>query len=140
MYGELASVRDVVNLSPEETLDRAEAFLTSLGYFTLLRDDTSLVAKRDQPGRGPDEGVLNLKVVANRQPGGGVLIRVRGNDREGVRQHQAQWSEWAESLPKKKDPMPSASEAETQELTPPSDSADRTFPEDTASGTGLERD
>lgn len=67
--------------------------------------------KRDEPGRLADEGVLHLKVVANPQSSGGVLIKVRGNDREDVRKHQAEWSEWAKSLPKK-DPGPSASEAE----------------------------
>jgi len=44
MYGELASIRDVVDLSLEETLDQAEAFLIRLGYTTLLRDDISLEA------------------------------------------------------------------------------------------------
>jgi hypothetical protein len=130
MYGQLASVRDVVNLSPEETLDCAEEFLVSLGYTTLLRDDTSLVAKRDEPGRRTNEGVLNLKVVADPQPDGGVLIRVRGNDREGVRQHQAQWSEWAEGLPKRQIPGPPTSEADTQEDAMPAGDASNGASED----------
>jgi hypothetical protein len=35
------------------------------------------------------------------QSGGGVRIKVRGNDRKAVRDHQAAWLEWSETLPKR---------------------------------------
>ena len=88
MYGELASIREAVDLSPKEALDAAEGFLARLGYDTLSRNDASLIVKRDEPERPLEKGVLNLKVVVYPQPKGGVLIKVRGNDQEGAQQHQ----------------------------------------------------
>src|SRR5687767_10132023 len=35
------------------------------------------------------------------QPGGGVQIKVRGNDFEGVQARQTEWMGWSESLPRK---------------------------------------
>jgi hypothetical protein len=51
VYGELASIREVVGYSPEEALDAAEAFLVQLGYVALARGATSLTVKRDEPNR-----------------------------------------------------------------------------------------
>jgi hypothetical protein len=42
-----------------------------------------------------------LTVATVTQPDGGVRITVRGNDRDGVQEHQAEWLEWSESLSKK---------------------------------------
>ena len=101
MYGELASIRETVNLSEQEALDNAETFLTQQGYRPVQRTDTSLIVERQTPGDASEKSSLNLTVVAIPQPEGGVLIKVRGNDREGVEARQAQWIEWSESLPKK---------------------------------------
>ena len=103
MDGELASVRGVVDLSPKAALDEAEAFLTRLGYMSVQRTDTSLVAERRQPDRAQGQEAPSLAVEAVPQMGGGVWIRVRGNDREGVQEQQAAWTEWSENLPKKQD-------------------------------------
>ncbi len=99
--GELASVRGVVDLSPEAALDEAEAFLTRLGYISVQRTDTSLVAERRQPDRAEGQKAPSLTVRAVPQMGGGVGIRVRGTDREGMQEQQAAWVEWSENLPKK---------------------------------------
>jgi hypothetical protein len=116
VYGELASITEVVDHSPAEALDAAEAFLVQLGYVTLARGAVSLTVKRDEPGRPKEKGVLNLTVAIFPQPGGGVLIKIRGNDREGVRERQSEFAEWAESLPKMGAASPS--EAETREMPP----------------------
>jgi len=42
-----------------------------------------------------------LTVATVTQPDGGVRITVRGNDRDGVQEHQVEWLEWSESLSKK---------------------------------------
>jgi hypothetical protein len=34
-------------------------------------------------------------------PDGGVRIRVRGNDREGLKERQGLWQLWVKNLPKK---------------------------------------
>jgi hypothetical protein len=60
--GELASVRGVVDLSPEAALDEPEAFLTRLGYISVQRTDTSLVAERHQPDRAEEQKAPNLTV------------------------------------------------------------------------------
>jgi hypothetical protein len=100
MYGELASIRETVDLSEREALNSAETFLTQEGYRLVQRTDSSLTVERQTPGDASEKSSLNLTVVAEPQPEGGVLIRVRGNDREGVEERHAQWIEWSESLPK----------------------------------------
>jgi len=50
--------------------------------------------------------MFKLIVMALPQPGGGVRIKVRGNDREAVRDHQAAWLEWSETLPQRETPRP----------------------------------
>jgi hypothetical protein len=116
VYGELASIREVIDLSPEEVLDAAEVFLVKFGYITLARKPDSLTVKREEAGRPTEMGVLNLTVAVYPQPGGGVLIKIRGNDREGVRERQSEFAKWAESLPKRG--AASLGDAEKQELPP----------------------
>src|SRR5215210_7578756 len=101
MYGELGSIKGIVDLSPEHALDEAEAFLASLGYSILRRTSTTLTAERRPPDRPAQQAVPNLTVVAMPQPQGGVQIKLRGNDFEGVRARQTEWMGWSESLPRK---------------------------------------
>lgn len=49
MDGELASVRGIVDLSSQEALDRAEAFLMQQGYTRVSRADDSLTVERRLP-------------------------------------------------------------------------------------------
>ena len=58
MYGELASIKEVVSLTPEEALDSAGTFLARLGYATLVSHDVSLTVKRDEPDRPKERGYL----------------------------------------------------------------------------------
>jgi len=101
MYGELASVQGIVDLSPQEALDRAEGFLASQGYIIGQRTYTTLTAQRQAGGETGGEDLPNLTVALAPQPDGGVRITVRGNDQAGVQERQAAWIEWSESLPKK---------------------------------------
>ena len=102
MYEELASVREVVDLSPSQALDEAEYFLVGQGYIVVNRTATTLTAERKvTEGTAGEEGAPKLLVMAVPQPDGGVRIKVRGDDREGVREHQAQWTDWEECLPKR---------------------------------------
>ena len=98
----LASVRGVVDLSPHEALDEAQDFLTRQGYGVTYRTSTTLTVKRQVSDNATgQESIFKLIVVALPQSGGGVRIKVRGNDREAVRDHQAAWLEWSETLPKR---------------------------------------
>ena len=107
MYEELASVKEIVNLSPQEALRSAQTFLSQQGYRVVQRTEESLtVSRRDEATSEPPS--LNLTVVAQPQPQGGVRIRVRGNDREGVQASQAEWKRWADGLPKKEGPQESS--------------------------------
>src|SRR5829696_6954327 len=101
MYGELASIKGIVDLSPEHALDEVEAFLASLGYSILRRTSTTLTAERRSPDQPAGQDVPNLTVVATPQPQGGVQIKIRGNDFEGVQARQTEWMGWSESLPRK---------------------------------------
>jgi hypothetical protein len=103
MYGELASVRGVVDLSPQEALGEAETFLIGQGYEIVQRTETSITAQRRAPASG-EAILLNLTVAAIPQPQGGVVVKVRGNDQEGVQERQAAWMQWSESLPKRAEP------------------------------------
>ena len=57
MYEELASVRGVVDLTPEAALDEAETFLAGLGYMTVQRTDARCLQRAASPaekkGRKP---------------------------------------------------------------------------------------
>ena len=103
MYEELASIRSIVDLSHDAALDEAETFLTRLGYMSVQRTETSLSTERRQSDRAEGQEPFGLTVEVIPQSRGGVRLRVMGNDREGVRERQAAWTEWSESLPKKPD-------------------------------------
>jgi hypothetical protein len=97
---ELGSIREPVALSPQEALDSAEALLTEQGYKVTDRTETSVTAVR-RKGEGLfGHSLRDLTVVAQPLPQGGVQIKLRGNDREGVRDRRAEWSGWGKSLPK----------------------------------------
>src|SRR5215204_6122780 len=116
----LASVRGVVDLSPHEALDEAQDFLIRQGYSLSYRTSTTLTVKRQVSDNATgQESIFELIVVALPQSGGGVRIKVRGNDREAVRDHQAAWLEWSETLPKRETEQPEAAatmESVTREI------------------------
>ena len=137
MDGELASVRGVVDLSPNEALDEAEDFLTRQGYSVTYRTTTTLTVKRQfSDSATGQESVFKLVVMALPQSGGGVRMKVRGNDREAVRDHQAAWLEWSETLPKRETEPPEAAatigvprETVGQEAPRPTTAADNDVPQ-----------
>ena len=100
-YGELASIKEVVDLSPQQALDEAQTFLVRQGYSIMQRRGESLTVQRRFPNQTVEQNTLNLTVTALYQPEGGVRISARGNDREGVKEWQSAWTEWSEGLPKK---------------------------------------
>ncbi len=51
MSEELASVKEIVNLTSGEALDRARAFLMRQGYRPVHRTDTCLIVERFRPSR-----------------------------------------------------------------------------------------
>jgi hypothetical protein len=120
MYGQIASVRGAVDLSPQESLDQTQSFLTQQGYTIARRSDYALIAER--PPLDTDVGhPLDTDVEQNKRylmitalplPHGGVHLRVRGNDRERVQEQQAAWTEWSEGLPKKAEVHPDESRAQ----------------------------
>ena len=77
----------------------------------------------------------NLAVVVFPQPGGGVLVKIRGNDQEGVRERQFEFAEWAEGLPKR-GVVTTLSEGETREMTLPHRHANGAEQAGSAYGTG----
>ncbi len=100
MYEELTSGKEVVDLSPSQALDRAEYFLVGQDYVVVRRTATTLTAEREGAAAG-QEGTPKVVVMAVPQPGGGVRIKVSGNDREGVQERRGLWRLWAENLPKR---------------------------------------
>ena len=103
MYEELTSGKEVVDLSPPQALDRAEYFLVGQGYVVVQRTATTLTVEREGPeGAAGQEGASKVVVMAVPQPDGGVRIKVRGNDREGVHERRGLWKLWAENLPKRR--------------------------------------
>jgi hypothetical protein len=101
MDGELASVRGIIDLSPQEALDSAEAFLMQQGYTRVSRADDSLTVERRPPDQAAEQEPPRLTVSAVSQPGGGVRMAVSGDDRQGLQERQDAFMEWSESLPKK---------------------------------------
>lgn len=91
MYGELASVKGTVDLSPQDALDRAEGFLAAQGYVIGQRTYTTVNAQRRAESEGGEQNLLTLTVAVAPLPEGGVRITVRGNDQDGVQQRQAAW-------------------------------------------------
>jgi hypothetical protein len=103
VYEELTSGKEVVDLSPPQALDRAEYFLVGQGYVVVQRTATTLTVEREGPeGAAGQEGASKVVVMAVPQPDGGVRIKVRGNDREGVHERRGLWKLWAENLPKRR--------------------------------------
>jgi hypothetical protein len=103
VYEELTSGKEVVDLSPPQALDRAEYFLVGQGYVVVQRTATTLTVEREGPeGAAAQEGASKVVVMAVPQPDGGVRIKVRGNDREGVHERRGLWKLWAENLPKRR--------------------------------------
>ena len=87
MQEDLASIREIVDLSPQEALDSDQEFLTRQGYGVALRTPTTLTVERqDSGGRAEYER---------------VHIKVSANYREGVQEQQKEWLACSESLPKK---------------------------------------
>ena len=74
MNEELASVREVIDLSPQEALDSAQALLVQQGYSIEHRTITTLTAERPNHGDAAGEGNLNLVITAIPQPQGGIKV------------------------------------------------------------------
>ena len=102
MANELAAVSESIDLLPREVLDRAEAFLGEQGYSVVHRMFTSLTTERTLPDSagGQEKWTITILVLPERE--GGLRLKVLGNDVDGVREQQAKWIEWSESLPKRK--------------------------------------
>ncbi len=95
---ELLSIKGVVDLPPPRALDKAQGFLERQGYTVVRRTATTLTAElRDRDYTV--SGAPRLVIMAVPQPEGGVKIKVRGTDREGVRERQGLWVLWAKGLP-----------------------------------------
>jgi hypothetical protein len=102
VYEELTSGKEVVDLSPPQALDRAEYFLVGQGYVVVQRTATTLTVEREgSQGAAGQEDAPKVVVMAVPQPDGGVRIKVRGSDREGLQERQGLWNLWAENLPKR---------------------------------------
>ncbi len=102
MYEELTSIREIVDLSPPQVLDRAEYFLARQGYIIVNRTATTLTVERGgSEGTAGQGGAPKMVVMAVPQHEGGVRIKVKGNDHEGAQERQALWELWAENLPKR---------------------------------------
>ena len=110
MANELAAVSESIDLLPQEILDRAEVFLREQGYGVVHRMFTSLTAERTLPNSagGQDKWTITILILPER--GGGLRLKVLGNDIDGVREQQAHWVEWSESLPKWKPREPRSQE------------------------------
>lgn len=103
MYEELTPDKVVVDLSPPQALDRAERFLAGQGYVVAQRTATTLSVTRKGSGcTAGQESSQKLVVMAVPQPNGGVKIKVRSDEREGVQQRRSLWKLWAENLPKRR--------------------------------------
>jgi len=100
MYEELGNVKEPVALTPQEALDSAVALLVQQGYSIAQRTGAVVTAERRKKSGMCGQVSLYVAVGVRELPEGGVQIKLRGNDREGVRDRQAEWSRWAESLPK----------------------------------------
>jgi hypothetical protein len=103
MYEEVTSGKEVVDLSPPQALDRAETFLVGPGYIVVHRTATTLTVEREgSEDAAGQAGAPKLVVMAVPQPEGGVMIKVRDDDRKGVQERQGLWKLWVENLPKRR--------------------------------------
>jgi hypothetical protein len=101
MHGNLASIRETVDLAAAELLDAALTFLISHGYRTIERRGTSLTVTRHDQTDAEAGDQPHLTVLALPEPEGGVQVTVRGTDRDGVHERQREWADWANGLPKR---------------------------------------
>jgi hypothetical protein len=103
MYEEPISGNEVIDLSPSQALDKAEYFLIGQGYVVEQRTATTLtVTRRGSESTAGRESTPKVVVMAVPQPDGGVKIKVRGNDSEGLQGRQGLWKLWTENLPKRR--------------------------------------
>ncbi len=100
MYDDLGTVEEPVAISPREALDSAAALLAQQGYEVAQRTETSISVVRRKKEGFFGHSLRNLTVAVRTLPRGGVEIKLRGNDREGVQERRAEWSRWEEGLPK----------------------------------------
>lgn len=102
MYEELTSGKEIIDLSPPQALDRAEYVLVRQGYVVVHRTATMLTVERGG-SEGPvrQEGAPKVVVMAAPQLDGGVRIKGRGDQREGLQERQGLWKLWVENLPKR---------------------------------------
>jgi hypothetical protein len=100
-HGELATIKEVVDLSPQQALEEAQTFLVRQGYSIMECRGESLTVQRRLPIQKVEQNTLDLTVTALHQSEGGVQISVKGKDHEGAKEWQSAWMEWSESLPKK---------------------------------------
>jgi hypothetical protein len=100
VYEELLSVKGVVALPPPRALDKAQSFLERQGYALVSRTATTLTVERRGGDHAPGaSSAPTLVVMAVPQPEGGVKMKVKGTDRDGVRERQGLWTLWAKGLP-----------------------------------------
>ena len=114
MQGNLASIRETVDLAATEVLDAALTFLMSHGYRTTGRTDTSLTVTRAGLAEAENDPP-HLTVSALPQPEGGVQVMVRGTDRDGVQERQREWADWANGLPKRTSSQDATRQMEVRE-------------------------
>jgi hypothetical protein len=100
LYEELGSIKEPVELSPTEALTSAEELLRRQGYRIIHHTHVMVVGKRENAIGLVTRGAVHLAVFARPHPEGGLRITLQGDDREGVRERQEEWSRWAEGLPK----------------------------------------
>lgn len=73
------------------------------GYVVVNRTATTLTVERGgSEGAAGQEGAPKVVVMAVPQPEGGVRIKVRDDDREGLQERQGLWKLWTENLPKRR--------------------------------------
>jgi hypothetical protein len=101
VYEELTPDKVVVDLSPPQALDKAEHFLAGQGYVVVQRTATTLTVTRVGSGSTVgQESSQKVVVIAVPQPNGGVKIKVRSDEREGMQRRRGLWKLWVENLPK----------------------------------------
>lgn len=100
MYEELGAVKEPVELTPTEALTSAEELLKRQGYRIIYHSPLMVVGKRENRSGLISREQVHLAVFARPHPEGGLRITLMGDDREGVRERQGEWSRWGESLPK----------------------------------------
>ena len=67
MYGQIASIRGAVDLSPQESLDQTQSFLTQQGYTIVRRSDYALTAERRPPDAAVEQNKRHLLINKSKQ-------------------------------------------------------------------------